>query len=78
MQELFASPTTDAAVELLTAAGLREPVMDALGRALEGQLQRRAGPELRVEALFFSNQYGILGSTPGAEELLALHRAEEE
>ena len=78
LQELFASPTTDAAVELLTAAGLREPVMDALGRALEEQLQRRAGPELRVEALFFSNQYGILGSTPGAEELLALHRAEEE
>ena len=78
LQELFASPTTDAAVELLTAAGLREPVMDALGRALEEQLQRRAGPELRVEALFFSNQYGILGSTPGAEDLLALHRAEEE
>lgn len=78
LQELFASPTTDAAVELLTAAGLREPVMDALGRALEGQLQRRAGPELRIEALFFSNQYGILGSTPGAEDLLALHRAEEE
>ena len=78
LQELFASPTTDAAVELLTAAGLREPVMDALGRALEEQLQRRAGPELRIEALFFSNQYGILGSTPGAEDLLALHRAEEE
>lgn len=78
LRALFACPTTDAAVELLAAAGLREPVMASLGEALDEQLKRRAGPDMSIEALFFSNKYGILGNTPGAEELLALHRAEEE
>ena len=75
LRALFDSPTTDAGVELLKQAGLLEPVMASIGEALDGQLKRRAGEGLTIEALFFSNQYGILGKTPGAERLLALHRA---
>ena len=56
-------------------ARLLEPVMASIGEALDGQLKRRAGEGLTIEAFFFSNQYGILGKTPGAERLLALHRA---
>ena len=76
LRALFDSPTTDAGVELLKQAGLLGPVMASIGEALDGQLKRRAGEGLTIEALFFSNQYGILGKTPGAERLLALHRAE--
>ena len=54
---------------------LLEPVMDSIAGELDAQLKRRAGPELAIEGIFFSNQYGILGKTPGAEGLLALHRA---
>ena len=75
MQAVFDAPTTDAAVGLLKEAGLLEPVMASIGQALDGHLKRRAGERLAIEALFFSNQYGILGKTPGAERLLALHRA---
>ena len=75
LRALFDSPTTDAGVELLKQAGLLGPVMASIGEALDGQLKRRAGEGLTIEALFFSNQYGILGKTPGAEALLALHRA---
>ena len=75
VQAVFDAPTTDAAVGLLKEAGLLEPVMASIGQALDGQLKRRAGERLAIEALFFSNQYGILGKTPGAEALLALHRA---
>ena len=75
LRALFDSPTTDAGVELLKQAGLLGPVMASIGEALDGQLKRRAGEGLTIEALFFSNQYGILGKTPGAERLLALHRA---
>lgn len=75
LRALFDSPTTDAGVELLKQAGLLEPVMASIGEALDGQLKRRAGEGLAIEAIFFSNQYGILGKTPGAERLLALHRA---
>ena len=75
LRALFDSPTTDAGVELLQQASLLGPVMASIGEALDGQLKRRAGEGLTIEALFFSNQYGILGKTPGAERLLALHRA---
>lgn len=75
LRALFDSPTTDAGVELLKQAGLLEPVMASIGEALDGQLKRRAGEGLTIEAFFFSNQYGILGKTPGADRLLALHRA---
>ena len=74
LRALFDSPTTDAGVELLKKAGLLEPVMASIGTALEDQLHHRAGPELEIEAVFFSNQYGILGKTSGADRLLALHR----
>lgn len=74
LRALFDSPTTDAGVELLKEAGLLEPVMASIAQALEEQLKRRAGSELEIEAVFFSNQYGILGKTSGADRLLALHR----
>ena len=75
LRALFNAPTTDAGVELLRQAGLLGPVMASLGEALDERLKARAGEGLAIEALFFSNQYGILGRTPGAEKLLALHRA---
>ena len=75
LRALFASPTTDAGVELLRKAGLLEPVMASVARALEEALRRRAGAEMTIEAIFFSNQYGLLGKTSGAERLLALHRS---
>ena len=75
LRALFNAPTTDAGVELLRQAGLLGPVMASLGEALDEKLKARAGEGLAIEALFFSNQYGILGGTPGAEKLLALHRA---
>lgn len=71
---VFDAPTTDAAIEILEQADLRAPVMEAVARALEVQLKRRAGEGLRTEALFFSNRFGILGRTSGANALLALHR----
>ena len=75
LRALFNAPTTDAGVALLQEAGLLGPVMASLGEALDEKLKARAGEGLAIEALFFSNQYGILGKTPGAEKLLALHRA---
>lgn len=77
VQAVFDAPTTDAAVEILDSAGLRKAVMAAVAAALEEQLRRRTGGGMRAEALFFSNRYGILGQTSGAEELLRLHSVAE-
>ncbi len=73
-ERIFACAATDGAVELLEAAGLRERVMSSIAAALDRQLKHRAGEGMEIEALFFSNRFGVLGKTPGADPLLALHR----
>ncbi len=76
VRAVFEAAATDAALEALEAAGLRGAVTAALTRALYENLCRRAG-EMRMEAVVFSNRFGLLGETPGAEELLARHRRGE-
>lgn len=76
VRAIFEAVTTDAALELLEGAGLREPVMASLTAVLQENLRHRAG-ELNVQAVVFSNRFGVLGMTPGAEELLARHRRGE-
>ena len=70
---VFQAVTTDGAVEALDRAGLRAPVMASLAEALGQQLQRRAGAEMETGAIFFSDRYGVLGKTPNADRLAALH-----
>lgn len=74
VRAVFDSPTTDRAVELLEAAGLREEVLASIAAALDENLKHRAGESMAIEAVFFSNRFGVLGKTPGADRLLALHR----
>ena len=73
VEALYRTVTTDDAVAVLDGAGLRAAVMASLTRALDEQLKRRAGAEMAIEAIFFSNRYGILGRTAGADKLAALH-----
>ena len=76
VRRVFDAPTTDGAVALLEETGLKEAVMASLAAALDRRLRARAGADMEIEALFFSNRFGILGQTPGAARLLARHRAE--
>ncbi len=78
VEEVFSASTTDEAVERLEAAGLREAVMASLTAALSEHLRRRAGEQMKIEAVVFSNRFGVLDRTPGADTLLALHREKEE
>ena len=68
---LLEAATTDACLDLLDKAGLRRVVLDSLLTAIAGHLQRRAGDTCRAGALLFSNQYGPLGLTDTAKEILA-------
>ncbi|MEG0441927.1 MAG: cobalt-precorrin-5B (C(1))-methyltransferase CbiD [Oscillospiraceae bacterium] len=76
IEQIFREPATDGGVELLQQAGLLENVMASIAHSLDEKLKHRAGEKLRIEALFFSNRFGILGQTDGAAELLKLHRLE--
>lgn len=75
LQRIYSCAVTDECLALLREAGLLEPVMAGMASAIGENLGRRGG-ETRVEAVFFSKVYGILGQTGGAAELLTLHRKE--
>ena len=77
LRAVYDSPTTDAALALLEPAGLLRPVMAAVTGALYENLRHRAGAELDIQAVVFSNRFGLLGQTPGVELLLARHRRGE-
>ncbi len=69
-RELMDAATTDACLELLEQAGLREPVLASLLERIQSHLSRRAGGRYQIGAVIFSNVYGELGRTDGAKELL--------
>ena len=66
---LYNAATTDACLEILDTAGLREPVLQSLLAAIQLYLDRRAGGAFRVGAVLFSNQHGPLGQTETAARL---------
>lgn len=74
IRKIMESITTTEMIELLEQEHLLKPVMDAVMKQIGFYLQHRGGDALRVEAIVFSNENGILGETAGAEELLELIR----
>lgn len=68
---LMEAATTDACLEILQQAGLRELVMASLLEAVDRHLQRRAAGAYQVGAILFSNVYGCLGQTPQTKEIIA-------
>lgn len=71
-QQLMQAATTDACLELLSEAGLKEQVMNSLLAAIQSHLGRRAAGAYRVGAVLFSNEYGELGRTRETEDLIRL------
>ena len=62
--------TTTEAVEILKAEGLLLDVMESIMEKLEFYLKYRAGEHLKIGAIVFSVEEGILGSTSDTQELL--------
>ena len=72
-QEVVASimeaATTDAALDALIECGLADATMASLMERLTDKLAHRSAGAVQVEAIVFSNVHGVLGKTPGADEL---------
>ena len=64
--------TTDAALDALLETGLAEAAIASLIERLADKLNHRVAGACQVEAIVFSNVHGVLGMTPGAEELMRL------
>ena len=69
---LMDAAATDACLDILDAAQLREPVMASLLTAIQTHLDRRAAGAFKVGAVLFSNRNGPLGQTKTADTLLKL------
>ena len=69
-QKLMDAATTDACIELLDEAGLREAVLSNLLDAIQLHLERRAAGAYDIGAVVYSNVYGLLGVTDGAKEMV--------
>lgn len=76
IHKIMHSITTAEMIELLEKENLLKPVMKSVMQRIAFYLQHRSGGSLRVEAIVFSTEYGILGETDGAGELLEMLRTE--
>ena len=69
-KELMEQTTTESCIALLDRANLRDAVMQSLFTAMQAHLDRRTGGEMRVGAVAFSMEAGLLGMTETAKQLL--------
>ena len=67
-EQLLDAATTDAALDLLDSAGLKDAVLARVSDAVQKNLTARAGKP--VGAVLFSNVHGLLAVTETAEQLL--------
>ena len=67
---LLQAATTDACIEILDSAQLRGPVLDRLLEAIQKHLEHRVRGKYQIGAVLFSNQYGLLGQTQMAKEIM--------
>lgn len=69
-QRLMDCAASDACIAVLDGVGLRAAVLDSLLSAIQDHLNRRAAGTFTAGAVVFSNQYGLLGCTSRAKELM--------
>lgn len=62
--------TTDAALEMLKESDMLDGAMEQLMIRIEKVLQHRSSERIRIGAIVFSNEYGVLGKTKLADELV--------
>ena len=68
---LMDSPTAGRCLEILQERQLLKPVMGSILDAVQVRLDRRTGESAQAGAALFHNQYGLLGMTRRAEEILS-------
>ena len=72
VRAIMDAATTDAALDVLQSCGLADTAMQSMMKSLADKLAHRAAGALQIEAIVFSNVHGVLGKTPGADELACL------
>ena len=69
-RKLMDAATTDACIEILDEAGVREEVIKSIMDAVQQKLEHRVKENYRIGAVMFSNVYGQLGITEEGKDIL--------
>ena len=70
--EILEAATTEEALSVVIRVGLLDAVMEQLTTRIHDHLNRRGGGQMLLGAVLYSNQWGYLGQTESAEELIRL------
>lgn len=73
---LLQANTTEEALEILWERGPFEKTMTVLLEKTAGHLTQRTGGSMQTEVVMFSNKFGILGKTRGADRLISCLKQE--
>lgn len=68
LQTLMDSITIDACIAALEEIGLREPVLQRIGSAIDARLRNRMHGKVQIAYLMFTNQNGVLAQSRNAEK----------
>lgn len=69
LKEVASAVTTDDAIDILKNRCFLEKTMELLMERIYFYINKRSG-EMTAEAVVFSNKYGILGKTKGADDII--------
>lgn len=78
LEQLLECVTTEDAISVLDAAGIREQTLRSILKKLDSRIKERVHNHIEIGAVIFSNQYGFLGETADAEKLRERIREHEE
>lgn len=70
--------TTEEALEIIKNDGMLEAVMAQVMERVMFYLERRAGEKIKIHCMIYTNGYGMLAKSEGAEEWLTLLVREQE
>lgn len=62
--------TTDQAIQILAEEQIQDATMKKVTDKVQFYMKKRAYDRLEIEVIIFSNEYGLLGKTQNADELL--------
>lgn len=69
-EELLLAVNTEEMLALLIQYGIKDAVMESISTAIDRRVNDRCGKKARMGVMLFSERYGFLTQTHGAEELL--------
>ena len=69
LRQIMSSVTTDAGMEILLQCGLLTETMQLILEKIEAHVKKRAGSQIEIGIIIFSNVFGMLGQTENVPNL---------